>query len=375
MNNHFFGACFFVFLIYNVKRLYVILNYSIPRTEKAMATIKEISDQAGVSTATVSKVLNRQPGVSEETRELVLAVAKELNYLPNLYARHLKTGMSRTLGIIAEDLTVFNTPGIIDGIGVCCESRNYHYILGNLRFNKRFGHDPSYAKQKSELVEDMMNEMLSKQVDGILYIGCHSHVVASISSCTGTRFVCAYCFSEDEEVPSVVYDDRNAASKVANLLISKGHKKIGIIAGDKDSFHTSNRLIGFQEALFEHDIPYNPNLTHYGEWERNHGYESAPLLLDQNVTAIFAHNDLIALGVIDYCNKNGIEIGKDLALVGFDNREIASVCRPSLTTVSLPLFEIGHTAAEVMLDRIENSNTPNSRRVKLECELIEREST
>ena len=340
-----------------------------------MATIREISDLAGVSTATVSKVLNCQPGVSKETRELVMAVAKKLNYRPNLYARHLKTGMSRTLGIIAEDLTVFNTPGIVDGIGVCCESRNYHYILGNLRFNKRFGHDPQYAQQKSGLVVEMINEMLSKQVDGILYIGCHSHIVASLSSENETRFVCAYCFSEDRSIPAIIYNDRDAAHKVAELLISKGHETIGIIAGDKDSFHTGNRLIGFQEALFEHGIPYNPNLTHYGEWERNHGYEATPLLLNENVTAIFAHNDLIALGVIDYCNQHGIEIGKDLALIGFDNREIAAVCRPSLSTVSLPLFEIGRTAAEVMLDIIENGTIPETHEILLDCDVIEREST
>ena len=340
-----------------------------------MATIKEISKQSGVSTATVSKVLNRQPGVSDETRSLVLSVAKELNYRPNLYARHLKTGMSRTLGIIAEDLTVFNTPGIVDGIGVCCESRNYHYILGNLRFNKRFGHKPQYSQQKSELVLDMVNEMLSKQVDGILYIGCHSHIVASLSADTDTRFVCAYCFSEEQTIPAIIYNDRKAARNVAELLISKGHEKIGIIAGARDSFHTDNRLLGFQEALFEHNIPYNPNHTYYGEWERDHGYESAPLLLKENVTAIFAHNDLIALGVIDYCNQNGIEIGKDIALIGFDNREISEVCRPSLSTVSLPLFEIGHTSAEIMLDMIEKNNLPEKHEILLDCDLIVREST
>ena len=340
-----------------------------------MSTIREISKRSGFSIATVSKVLNGQPGVSRETQNAIMNVAKNLNYRPNLYARHLKMGMSRTLGIIAEDLTVFNAPDIIDGIGVCCESRKYHYILGNLRFNKRFGHDPSYAKEKAEMVIDMVNEMLSKQVDGILYIGCHSHVVASLYSQKETRFVCAYCYSEDRDIPAILYNDRDAARKVTELLISKGHGKIGVIAGDKDSFHTSNRLLGFQEALFDKGVPYNPHLTYYGEWERDHGYEAAPLLLAEGVTAIFAHNDLIAIGVIDYCNQNGIEIGKDLALIGFDNREIAGVCKPSLSTVSLPLFEIGHTAASVMLDMIEKDVFPDNNEILLSCDILEREST
>ena len=340
-----------------------------------MATIREIAEQVGFSIATVSKVLNGQPNVSRKTTEAVLAAAKELNYRPNLNARHLKTGTTRTVGIIAEDLTVFNTPGIVDGVGVCCESRKYHYILGNLRFNKRFGHDPSFAVQKSELVEEMMDEMLSKQVDGVLYIGCHSHVVTSLSAHKATPFVCAYCFSNDIEIPAVIYDDRQAARKVADLLISRGHSRIGIIAGDRESVHTENRLRGFQEALFDRGIPYNPRLTCYGEWDSEHGYKTAPLLIQEGVTAIFAHNDLIAMGVIDYCNQNGIEIGRDLALIGFDNREISAVCNPSLSTVSLPLFEIGHKAADILLDRIEKNILPEKHEILLDCRIEERRST
>ncbi|HUX21472.1 MAG TPA: LacI family DNA-binding transcriptional regulator, partial [Spirochaetia bacterium] len=320
-------------------------------------------------------VLNGQPGVSEETSDAVLAAAKQLNYRPNLNARNLKRGTSRTLGIVAEDLTVFNAPGIIDGIGVSCETRKYHYILGNLRFDKRFGHRTGFIKEKSELLEDMMDEMLSKQIDGILYIGCHSHVVAPLSEQKETRFVCAYCFSEDPTIPAVIYDDREAAHKATELLLSKGHRSIGVIAGPKDSYHTSNRLLGFQQALFDNDIPYNPRLTYYGDWERNQGFENAAPLIASGVTAIFAQNDLMALGVIDYCNDHGIQVGRDLALIGFDDRQIAAVCRPSLSTVSLPLFEIGRTAANVLLDMIENDTLPSSHEILLSCDIVEREST
>jgi DNA-binding LacI/PurR family transcriptional regulator len=187
--------------------------------------------------------------------------------------------------------------------------------------------------------------------------------------------VCAYCFSEDPDIPAVIYDDKGAAYKVAELLLSAGHRKIGIIAGNKDSCHTTSRLLGFQEALFDRGIPYTPRLIHYGEWERDHGFEVAPLLIAEGVTAIFAHNDLIAMGVYDYCNQNGIEIGKDLALIGFDNREVASVCRPALSTVSLPLFDIGHIAADVMFGIIENAARPDSHEILLGCDIVERDST
>jgi len=339
-----------------------------------MATIREISKLTGFSIATVSKVLNGQSGVSADTVQLIADAAKSLNYRPNLNARHLKTGSTRTLGIIVEDITVFNTPEIIDGIGVCCEAHNYHYILGNLRFNKRFGHSSEYGQQKNELVQDMIDEMLSKQVDGIVYVGCHSHNIAHLSAQKEIRFVCAYCFSENSDVPAVIYDDRGAAYKVAETLLSKGHRKIGMIAGEKDSYHTTNRMLGFQEALFDHDTPYNPRLTHYGEWDRDHGYEIAPVLLAEGVTAIFAHNDLIAMGVYDYCNQNGIEIGKDISLIGFDDREVASVCRPALTTVSLPLYDIGHIAADTMFAMIEKGIEPDSHEILLSCGIVERNS-
>lgn len=340
-----------------------------------MATIREISKLTGFSTATVSKVLNGLTGFSSEAKEAILSAAKDLNYRPNLNARHLKMGKSRTLGIIVEDITVFNTPNIIDGIGICCEAHDYHYILGNLRFNKRFGHDSQFGQQKTELVQDMIDEMMSKQVDGIVYVSCHSRNIAYLSAQKETKFVCAYCTSEDPLIPAVLYDDKGASYKVAEMLLSKGHRKIGIIAGEKESVCTTNRLLGFQEALFDKGIPYNPRLIHYGEWERDHGFEIAPLLIAEGVTAIFAHNDLIAIGVYDYCSQNGIEIGKDLALIGFDDREIAAICRPTLTTVSLPLFDIGHIAADAMFNMLENGDKPQTQEILLACNIIEREST
>ncbi|MGD1819704.1 MAG: LacI family DNA-binding transcriptional regulator [Pleomorphochaeta sp.] len=339
-----------------------------------MTTIKEISEISGFSIATVSKVLNHQKGVSKKTQKEILDVANKLDYRPNLYARQLKMGSSNTLGIIAEDLTVFVTPNIIDGIGVCCDDKNYHYILGNLRFNKRFGHSPYYNEQKEQLIDEMVNQMLSKQVDGIIYVGCHTHPIDILDKRSDTKFVCAYCYSDNINIPSIIYDDRKAGYDVGKLLISRGHKNIGVIAGIKESFNTYNRVLGFQEALFESNIPYNPNLTYYGEWDREHGFEVAKKLLNDNVTAIFAHNDLIAIGVMDYCSQNNIIIGKDIDLIGFDDRDITEICRPKLSSVSLPLFEIGHTAASVILDMIKDEKNAIPNKILLNCEVIERDS-
>lgn len=339
-----------------------------------MATIREISEKANVSTATVSKVLNGKGNVSKKTRQMILDIAQELCYRPNLNARYLKSGQSKTIGIITEDLTVFNAPEIVDGIAAACDDAGYSYILGNLRFYKRYGNGPKDLKESTALVHAAVNDMLSKQVDGIIYIGCHSHVVVSLSEHKEAKFVCAYCISEDESIPSVIYNDEQAASDVTELLIRQGDTRIGMITGPMESSNAANRTRGHQQALFRHGIPYDPSLTLVGDWERDCGFTLGGQLVRAGVTAIFAHNDLMALGVLDYCNANGINVGRDLRLIGFDNREIASVCRPQLSTVALPLFEIGQTAAHELIAILAGS-PPTRHTIMLDCTVIEREST
>lgn len=339
-----------------------------------MATIREISERAGVSIATVSKVLNGKSGVRPETAQEILSIADSLNYRPNLNARFLKSGRSQTLGIITEDLTVFNSPEIVDGIAVACEKRGYHYILGNLRYNKRYGNGIRPTEESAKLLHSTINDMLSKQVDGIVYIGCHSHVVVSLTEQADLPFVCAYCTSSDPNVPSVLYDDRTAAREATNVLIKKGIHEIGMITGPMDSIHSINRMYGFQDALFYANIPYNPAMTKNGLWDRESGYEFGGELISSGIKAIFAHNDLIATGVIDWCNENNVSVGEDVYLIGFDNREISTVNRPALSTVAIPLFDIGFTAGNILLDTLSGESA-SIQNILLNCTIIEREST
>lgn len=340
-----------------------------------MATIRDIAEQANVSIATVSKVLNGKRGVNKKTANLVLAAAQELNYRPNLNARFLKIGCSRTLGVITEDLTVFNAPEIIDGISEICEACGYHYILGNLRFHKRYGNGPRDKEESTRLVHNMVDDMLSKQVDGIIYIGCHGHVVVSLSEHSEPQFVCAYCTSADPSIPSVLYDDKKAAFDVTNLLLKNGGQQIGMIAGPTDSIPATNRTRGYLDALFFRKIPYDPDLTLIGDWTRDCGYQLGKELYNRGARAIFAQNDLMATGVIDFCNDQGIEVGKDVLLCGFDNREIGTVSRPKLSTVALPLFEIGQTAAKIMFGLLIDNAAPKSAETYLACTIIERDSS
>ena len=223
-----------------------------------MATIREISDRAGVSIATVSKVLNNKSGVKQETADRILQIADQLNYRPNLNARSLKLGDARTIGIITEDLTVFNTPEIVDGVASVCETLNYHYILSNLRFNKRYHDNPWDYPESNVLVRSAVNDLLSKQVAGIIYIGCHSHLVASLKAHAHIPFVCVYCTCEDQDVPCVGYDDRLAAYEATGTLLEHTSEHIGMITGPIHSVHTLRRANGFY-TYFAADIAYHRN--------------------------------------------------------------------------------------------------------------------
>lgn len=339
-----------------------------------MTTIKDIAKKANVSVATVSKALNGKGGSSQDTIDMIMAIARELNYTPNIFAKSLVSKQSRILGIITEDLTVFNTPEIVDSIDEYCEKNNYHYILGNLRINKRFGHDFTDRAAYHKLVDDMIGAMLSKQVEGIIYIGCHSHEISYLPANSRIPFVCAYCYSNDPSIPSVVYDDKKAAYDAVKLLIQKGHRNIGMICGQQGSTHTASRLLGYQEALYDSGILFNPHTVLYGDWERDSGYALCPQLIAQGVTAVFSQNDLMATGIIDYCNENGIAVGPELSLIGFDNREISQACRPKLSTVALPLYEIGQNASRIIIDIMENGKPAAPIQLKMECKIIDRQS-
>lgn len=338
-----------------------------------MATIREISDKAGVSIATVSKVLNNKGNVSEQTRKLILDTARELNYRPNLNARNLKAGHSNTIGVITEDLTVFNSPEIVDGIAATCDEAGYHYILENLRFYKRYGNGLREPVESNRLTLAAIDDLLSKQVDGIIYIGFHSHEVPAFTHYTDTRFVYAYCTCSDPQIPSVGYNEEKAAYRVTEMLVDHPDTVPGMISGPSDSIHTVNRLRGYQSALFDHRIPYNPAFTVTGDWGRDSGYTLGKQLIESGANAIFAQNDIMAMGVIDYCNEHNLTVGRDIRLIGFDDREIAQVSRPSLTTVSLPLFEIGRTSAEYMLNLLAAKPVPSGQTV-LDCQIVKRES-
>jgi LacI family transcriptional regulator len=186
-------------------------------------------------------------------------------------------------------------------------------------------------------------------------------------------FVYAYCYPKEDVYPSVMYDDEKAACDVTALLIAKGRSRIGVICGPASSYHTQARLRGYSAALAESGIAFDPEIVVYGDWERPSGYHLAAILLDRKVSAIFSFNDLMASGVYERASERGLQIGKDISLFGFDNRDISLGYIPALSTVEPPLNEIGRRCAGIILSQIKNHKT-GRKRVYLPCAIMERHS-
>lgn len=355
-----------------------VYKYFVQKSRKRgveMSTIKEIAKICGVSIATVSNIINNKGSASEETRAKVLKVIEERNYTPNSVAKNLKTKNTRSIGVIAEDMTVFALPDIIDGITEYCEKEDYQILLVNLRLYKKF-EDTYYQKNNHKsIVHKEIRKLLSKQVEGIIYIAAHERLINVIPDNLPIPTVVAYGYTNKPEIPSIVVSDISGAKELIDYVVSCGHQKIGVIAGKKDSLHTQARLEGYQRALFEGNILYDPNLVVFGEWDRESGYDNTDELLKKEVTSIFCMNDFMAGGVYDRLYELGIKVGEDIGVVGFDNREMASYEKPPLTTMGLPLHDLGYRASEVILKLLKKEDLNTQKGVFYEdCELYVRES-
>ena len=343
-----------------------------------MVTIKEIAAECGVSIATVSNVINGRSNVSVETRKRVLDAVRRTGYQPDYVARGLRKKKTNMIGIVAEDICQFSTPAIMEGVMQYCEKKNYRTVIQNLRLYARWGefwyeNDNAYRS----ILNLVVQEMISMKADGLLYVAGHARVVRYFNEVMAMPTVVAYAYTHATYTPVVVMDDERAACEMTRYLISMGHRKIGILAGKADNIHTGSRLRGHQKALFDENMLYNHGSVLYGNWDRDSGYRFAEELLACGVTAIFCMNDRMAGGVYDYCREHDIRIGEDISVTGFDNQEISQYCSPGLTTMELPLTEIGTEAAAILLERLEteDASLPN---VVLErsipCRLVERES-
>ena len=184
----------------------------------------------------------------------------------------------------------------------------------------------------------------------------------------------AYAYDQNPLVPSVLIDDEKSAYQMIRYLIQKGHRKIAVLGGKEDNLHTQRRLKGYQRALYEAQILYNPTLIRYSDWTIAAGYDEVKKLPINEITAIFCMSDRMAGGVYRYLDELGLRPGRDIAVTGFDDQEISKVMIPELTTMALPLQEIGRASAELLFRQIEKGEVEKNREMLIPCFFVERDS-
>ena len=342
-----------------------------------MITIKEIAKRCNVSPSTVSNILNGRPNVGEETRLRVQACIKETGYQPNYFARSIRKQNTHMISIITEDLTVFGTNPMVNAIMAQCESRGYRTILMNLRLYCRWGN--TCFNDNERLKDDLMpvlQEALSIKVDGIIYVAGHCRYIDYFPEDFPIPVVVAYALSKNNRYPSITIDDQKGGYDTAKYLAARGHRNIGVIAGVSDNLHSIYRLLGYQTALFEEGIPFNPSWVFHGRWNRQSGYEGAKHLFCDQITALFCMNDDMAAGAYDFFYEQGLEIGRDISVIGYDNMVLSDYLHPSLTTSEIPLGEIGKKAVDMMLGILKGSGSAEqpAPTIRMPCTMIERKS-
>ena len=339
-----------------------------------MATMKDVAELAGVSTATVSHVVNGTKKISPETTERVLMAIAQVKYTPNTVAKSLRSGQTNTIGVLVEDIRGMPVPEIVGGIEETLSRSGYRMILYDLHLLEKLYNQYEQIGAYRTRINNGVSLLQSSNVDGIVYVGMHDRHLDYLFDPMECPLVFAYSHGTSQDT-YVTYSNLDSAAHLTRYLIGKGHERIAVIAGHPHSYPTTKRMNGYQMAMREAGLPILDGYIRYGNWEYESGLEKTRelLALENRPTAIFAMNDLMAAGCYHALGEAGLSVPGDMAVVGFDNREIARYLQPPLTTVALPTKEIGVRAAIHIMEIIGNPALPPKREI-IPCSIIERHS-
>ena len=335
-------------------------------------TSRDVAKKAGVSRTTVSFVLNdvKEGNISEETRQRVLAAAKELNYVPNAAAQALAGQRTRIIGLVFSGRfqhlpTHFFLLQLMDGLLKVVQQNGLRLLVD------RPGDEQANG--------DYLNLVRAKRIDGLI-------MIEPQSADSGLRALARDGFPivlighlPGVKICSVDVDNRGAAREAVHHLLSLGHRRIACITNAPLTSYTATaeRLLGYRDALESTGVPYDESLVRYGVYTPDSGYSSMASLLDSRKplpSAVFAASDVVAFGAMTAIQQRGLKVPDDISMVGFDDVPMARFVNPSLSTVHLPVAEQGRKAAELLLDVVLKRAEPG-RRILLDTELVVRNST
>ncbi|MCT4634445.1 MAG: LacI family transcriptional regulator [Firmicutes bacterium] len=330
-------------------------------------TIKDIARLSGFSTATVSKVINgKDENITKETREKVLRIAQEHNYVPNTIARSMVTKKTRTIGLIIPDIVNPFFPEVARGAEDMASKMGYNLILCN-----------TDNDQKKE--EKYINMLEEKMVDGIIFTAS-SKGFTDLERLKRLKVPVIFVDRDvecDDILGKITVNNELGAYEGVSHMIHKGMKKIIHITGSLSNKPADDRLQGYKKALMKNKIEYSPDNVFEGDFTVGWGYKAVEKAFERgiNFDGVFCGNDLIAIGVIKALKKKGISVPQQCGVVGFDDIEISAMMVPSLTTVSQPKYDMGNITAKVLIDIIEGKEKSKNIDIVLESYLIERETT
>jgi LacI family transcriptional regulator, galactose operon repressor len=326
----------------------------------------DVARAAGVSQTTVSFVVNDAPNttIPQETRERVWAAIEALGWQPNALARGLRMQTSHTIGLISDEIAISSHAGkIIQGAQDAAWDHTKMLLVINTGNN-------------DDIERTALKMMLERQVEGLIYATMYHREVVPPPILAQVPTVLLDCYATDRSLPSVVPDEVQGGRTATELLLRKGHRRIGFLNEVGPLPAMFGRLEGYKQALAAYGVPFDPGLVCAGTVIAPEGYRCALdlLRLPEPPTALFCYNDSMAMGAYDAAKQLGLNIPDDVAIVGFDNLEvIAAQLRPPLTTVELPHYAMGQWAVQYLLDHADAAH-PEPIQKTIACPLIERAS-
>ncbi len=328
-----------------------------------MASMKDVAKLANVSESTVSRVINRSIPVDDATRSRVENAILRLNYRPNLLAKGLRIKSGHLIGLVVPEIVHHTFASFIHHIGESTLARGYNLIVGN-------------HKGDPDLEESFIDMLVRRNVDGIIFsrVSDESRVMRIIHQ-TRVPVVVIDRAAEREELASVVLDNYRAGTIAGEHLAGLGHRAIGCITGPMKIALCRERLAGFRDALARFGAAAPDSALFEGDFKFESGFAGAREILGglPDVTAVWAQNDLMAIGALKYLSGIGRAVPGDISLVGMDDIALARMITPSLTTVTQPFEEICEKAVELVLAKRESGRETG--KIVIEPGLAVRDST
>lgn len=332
--------------------------------KKSYVSIDDVARLAGCAPATVSRRLNNPKLVKKKTTSAIDKAIEELGYVRNASARALRANRSRLVGAIIPTLRHSIYAEMMEGLQRTLARAGFGLV-----------HNTSNYDLDEELRQALT--LVERGVEAVVLVGTkHKAAMIDLLTSRGVTSVATYALHDGFEFTSIGFDNYKAAELAANKLLALGHRRFGMICGVlRNNDRARARLEGFLGALEQRGISRDDVVVREAKYSIQDGQRAANEVLDQaqRCTAIFCGSDIIAVGAIHACYARGIQVPRDISIIGFDNLEISAYTNPPLSTLNVPAFAMGEEAANHIIN--SEAGNPSIRRVELQVTYVEREST